>query len=82
MSDFIHDHNYMINDLPNRRGNLFAGVAIDYKAEENKFYFYCDNGVVLFVHVISEILFVFRFSPDGNFPTDFSYAIDPGFYSA
>src|SRR5687768_15613818 len=79
MQDPIQETNYMINSLANRREDLFPGVVIAYKQEVNKFYFYCDNDVILIVHVLTDRIIRFRYSSDGNFPPDFSYAIDPDF---
>lgn len=79
MPDSIHDHNYMINDLANRKEDLFAGIAIDYKQEGNRFYFYCDNEVILLLHIISDKIIRFRFATDDNFAPDFSYALNPDY---
>lgn len=51
------------------------GKAIRHQVENNRFHFYCDNRTALFVHVISDEIIRFRYSPDGVFPADFSYAI-------
>jgi alpha-glucosidase len=79
MQDPIQETNYMINSLANRKEDLFPGIAIDYKQEANKFYFYCDNDVTLLVEVLTDRVVRFRYAPDGYFLPDFSYAIDPDF---
>jgi len=79
MHNPVQETNYMINDLANRKENQFAGVAINYKQENTAFYFFCDNDLALFVHVITNRIIRFRFAPDGHFPPDFSYALSPDF---
>ncbi|WP_146894531.1 glycoside hydrolase family 31 protein [Adhaeribacter aerolatus] len=69
----------MINSLTNRREELFPGKIIEHKQEENKFYFSSANEVTLLVQVLTSRIIRFRYSPDGYFPPDFSYAIDPDF---
>ncbi|MGV3586449.1 MAG: glycoside hydrolase family 31 protein [Adhaeribacter sp.] len=79
MQDPIQETNYMLNDLVNRKENLFPGKIIDYKQEENKFHFYTNTDVILFVQVLNPKIIRFRYAADGNFPRDFSYARDPAF---
>src|SRR5215217_344859 len=79
MHDSIQENNYMINDLANIKEDLLPGFATDYSQDENKFHFYCDNQVVLFVHVLTDKLIRFRYSTNGDFTPDFSYAIAPDF---
>ena len=79
MPDPVQDTNYMLNSLAGRSGDSCPGTAIAYKQEGNKFYFYCDNSVVLFVHFLTDIIIRFRFTSDGHFAPDFSYALNPDF---
>jgi alpha-glucosidase len=79
MQDSVQENNYMINDLANIKEDLLPGFATDYSQDENKFHFYCDNQVVLFVHVLSDKMIRFRYSTNGDFAPDFSYAIAPEF---
>ena len=79
MQDSVQENNYMINDLANIKEDLLPGFATDYSQDENKFHFYCDNQVVLLVHVLSDKMIRFRYSPNGDFAPDFSYAIAPEF---
>ena len=46
---------------------------------EGVFEFLTDNGVLMQVRLVAEGLVRFRFSPEGRFEDDFSYAIDPAF---
>lgn len=51
------------------------GKAIKHQVNGNTFYFQCDNKTALQVHVITDDVIRFRYSPDGVFGADFSYAI-------
>src|SRR6478735_1056705 len=46
------------------------------------FEFLTDNGVLLRVQLVAEGIVRFRFSPEGRFDDDFSYALDPAFTPA
>ncbi len=43
------------------------------------FTFGCQNNVTMKVYVLSETIFRFRYAVEGQFKTDFSYALDPAF---
>jgi len=43
------------------------------------FEFLADNGVLLRVQLLGEGIVRFRYSPEGRFEDDFTYAVDPGF---
>jgi alpha-glucosidase len=43
------------------------------------FQFYCENDIVLRLHVLSDTIIRFRYAFDGDFERDFSYAIDKRF---
>jgi alpha-glucosidase len=75
----IQDNNYMINDLGSRKEEGFPGIVAKVTQDGNKFHFYCDNDVTLFVHIITDKLFRFRYAIDGRFPDDFSYAVEEGY---
>ncbi|MGB0524948.1 MAG: glycoside hydrolase family 31 protein [Flammeovirgaceae bacterium] len=51
------------------------GKAIKHTANGNSFHFHCDNRTALYVHVITDEIIRFRYTPDGVFQDDFSYAI-------
>jgi len=46
---------------------------------DGAYQFVCHNGVALRISVLAAGIFRLRYSPDGVFLPDFSYAIDPGF---
>lgn len=76
----IQENNYMLNDLTTKREEYFAGKVVKHWNEgEYTFYFECDNEVVLKTEVHSDRIIRFRFSTDGYFENDFSYAIDKNF---
>ncbi len=76
----IQENNYMVNDLGKKREEFFPGTVVKHWSEDDtKFYFQCDNEVVLFVHVITDRIIRFRFATNGHFEDDFSYAIDDRF---
>ncbi|WP_245590568.1 glycoside hydrolase family 31 protein [Adhaeribacter aquaticus] len=82
MQEKIKENNYMINDLANKKADLFPGNAIDYNQSGNQFSFYSDNDVVLMLQLVSDKIIRFRFANDGNFSPDFSYAIDANYQPA
>ncbi|PSR57301.1 glycosyl hydrolase [Adhaeribacter arboris] len=65
----------MINDLANRKGELFPGTIINCEFENNNFYFYCDNNVILHLKAVTDKVIRFRYAVDGDFEKDFSYAL-------
>ncbi|GAB3837451.1 glycoside hydrolase family 31 protein [Hymenobacter jeollabukensis] len=77
----IQDNNYMLNDLAQKgRQEFFPGQVIRAEVVPGTadFRFTCDNGVVLLVQVISDKIVRFRYSTDGYFAPDFSYAFEGG----
>lgn len=59
---------------------FFPGRATRWKEETDQVYrFDCDNQVSLRLHILAEDLIRFRFSTNGIFEDDFSYAIDSDF---
>ena len=54
---------------------FFPGTATEYLQEGHELTFTCDNRASLKVYIISEEIFRFRYSPDGLYANDFSYAI-------
>ncbi|RMG69486.1 MAG: DUF4968 domain-containing protein [Bacteroidetes bacterium] len=60
----------------------FPGQLVRWEQEGQILTFFCDNLVMLRVHVLREDMLRFRFATEGYFPRDFSYAIDPAFQPA
>ncbi len=60
-----------------RKGNQFPQRIQSVKQKANKILITTDNGVLLQVTVIRDSIFRFRYATEGNFPSDFSYALDP-----
>ena len=56
----------------------YPEAVLRWEREGNFFYFYTHD-VVLEVKVISNHIVRFRYSPDGRFQRDFSYAVNPAF---
>lgn len=76
----IQENNYMINDLAKKREEFFAGTVVkQWNEGEHIFFFQCDNEVVLKTEVLSDRMIRFRFTTDGHFENDFSYAINKNF---
>jgi alpha-glucosidase len=75
----IQDNNYMINDLATRREEFFPGVVTRWNQDGDRFYFFCDNDVVLEVSIVTDKILRFRYATEGEFEADFSYAIDDKF---
>ncbi|MEM9479648.1 MAG: glycoside hydrolase family 31 protein [Verrucomicrobiota bacterium] len=80
----MHDHafqgNYMENDLASAASDFFPAAIVRHEVVDgNEFRFFCENEVVLRVHVMESGLIRFRYSPDGLFEEKFSYAIDPDY---
>lgn len=50
------------------------------QADSNVFFF-CENGLVLNIALLSNTILRFRYANNGVFPQDFSYAIDPNYTS-
>ncbi|WNJ20767.1 glycoside hydrolase family 31 protein [Pontibacter sp. G13] len=55
------------------------GTLVRWTREENTCEFHTEDGVMLRVHVLTDDILRFRFSTQGYFDRDFSYAIDPAF---
>ncbi|MBP6811363.1 MAG: DUF4968 domain-containing protein, partial [Saprospiraceae bacterium] len=51
----------------------------DVRWRDGAYEFVCFNGVMLRVSVLAAGIFRLRYSPDGVFQPDFSYAVDPAF---
>ena len=74
MQDFIKGE-----DVKHAEHERFPGIIQTFRREENTFTFECDHGVVLKVMVLTNKIIRFRYSTNGLFQKDFSYAIDPKF---
>ncbi|MFN0217143.1 MAG: glycoside hydrolase family 31 protein [Saprospiraceae bacterium] len=51
----------------------------DVRWRDGAYEFVCHNGVMLRISVLTAGIFRLRYSPDGTFQPDFSYALDPDF---
>lgn len=58
-----------------RRGNLFPNRVVDFKQDNDKFYFTSQNGVILEITVMRDSMVRFRYATEYVFEPDFSYAI-------
>ncbi|SFU55608.1 alpha-glucosidase [Pustulibacterium marinum] len=58
------------------RGNQFPNAIKSFEQTINNLFFTAENGVVLCVTVLRDSLLRFRFTTEGVFENDFSYAID------
>jgi alpha-glucosidase len=58
---------------------LYPGTLSNWKRVDQDFWFYCDNGAILHLSVLSANVLRFRFTTEPFFYPDFSYAIDPKF---
>jgi alpha-glucosidase len=56
-----------------------AGIREARRPAEGVFEFVTDNGVLMRMQLVAEGIVRFRFTPEGRFEDDFSYAIDPAF---
>ncbi|MBX2846012.1 MAG: glycoside hydrolase family 31 protein [Saprospiraceae bacterium] len=54
----------------------FPGAVKEFKQDRDTFLFKAENEVTLWIHVIRDSMIRFRYSVDGSFDNDFSYAID------
>ncbi len=77
MDSTIQETNYMINDLGAKREEYFAGTIRHVETSENAAVFMCDNRVGLKVEAISNHILRFKYTTDGKFSRDFSYALNP-----
>ncbi|MCC2547154.1 glycoside hydrolase family 31 protein [Hymenobacter sp. BT175] len=72
----IPENNYMINDLAARaKQEFFAGQVLSCQQQGNDFVFTCDNGVLLTLQVVTDKILRFRYTTDGGYAPDFSYAV-------
>ncbi|KAA3438851.1 glycoside hydrolase family 31 protein [Rufibacter hautae] len=67
----------MVNDLGAKREEYFAGTIRHVETTENSAVFMCDNRVGLKVEAISNHILRFKYTTDGKFSRDFSYALNP-----
>ncbi len=58
-----------------RRGNLFPNRVVDFKQDNDRFYFTTQNGVILELTVMRDSMVRFRYATEHVFEPDFSYAI-------
>jgi len=58
-----------------KRGNLSPNHIVDFKQDNDKFYFTTKNGVILEVTVLRDSAIRFRYATEHAFEPDFSYAI-------
>lgn len=58
---------------------FYPGILTNWKRIDQDFWFYCDNGVILHLAVLSANILRFRYTTEPFFYPDFSYAIDPQF---
>ena len=72
MQDFIKGEN-----IAHSEHERYPGKIETFNREDNKFIFRCDNKVTLIVDVLTDKIIRFRYSTNGLFQKDFSYAIDP-----
>ncbi len=74
---------YSFADVSTRYDDVYQIVTPDEVAavrwRDGAYEFICQNAVTLRVQVIAAGMVRLRYSPDGQFSRDFSYAIDPGF---
>lgn len=70
-------------DVSSRYDDVYQEIRPDVIAEvrwrNSAYEFVCRNGVSLLVQVVAPGIVRLRYSPDGQFERDFSYAIDPEF---
>ncbi|WP_343486736.1 glycoside hydrolase family 31 protein [Allomuricauda sp. d1] len=58
-----------------RRGNQYPDQIVDFKQENEKFYFTTQNGVILEITVLRDSMIRFRYATEHVFEPDFSYAV-------
>ncbi len=77
MTNTVDDLNYMNNDLSSQSKECFAGTVVNYSQDnDHTFTFRCHNHVAMMLNVVTDKIIRFRFSTDGYFENDFTYAID------
>ena len=57
------------------RGNQYPNQIVDFKRDNDKFYFTTQNGVILELTVLRDSAIRFRYATEHVFEPDFSYAI-------
>ena len=62
-----------------RKTDCFPGKLTHWEQEGQTIMLYCDNNVLLQIHLLTDDMVRFRFSTTGYFTEDFSYAINPSF---
>ncbi|WP_245652260.1 alpha-glucosidase domain-containing protein [Rufibacter tibetensis] len=67
----------MINDLGVKHEEFFAGTVLQVHSTDNCTLFTCDNRVGLKVEAVTQHILRFKFSTDGTFSREFSYALSP-----
>ena len=70
-------------DISTRYNDVYQDVAPDEVADvrwrDGAYEFICKNHVTLRVQVLTPGIIRLRYTPDGTFPPDFSYGLDPAF---
>jgi len=69
----------IVNTELEYKGNQFPIKIVNYKKDSESIYFNSSNNVILKITVLRDSVLRFRYTTDGVFPTDFSYAIDENF---
>lgn len=59
------------------KGNLYPRKVVEWKQENDKFFYTTENGVILEITVLRNSALRFRFGTEHRFQPDFSYAISP-----
>ena len=70
--------NYIENFQRDNERERFPGKLVDWEKKDHCLYFYGEE-CTLELMVLSQDIIRFRYGNDGNFESDFSYAIDPDF---
>ena len=61
--------------------DISPNEIIDFHQEDSAITLFCENGTALKIILLTNSIFRFRYSKDGLFGRDFSYAIDPDFHA-
>ncbi len=67
----------MLSNLDFNDNELHPNHIIDFKQNGNQYFITTENGVVLKLEIIKNVIIRFRYAIKGTFQNDFSYAIDP-----
>ncbi len=65
----------ILNTELEHKGNIFPSKIVSFKKDLDTLYFYTDNNVILQLTIIRNSILRFRFTTNGTFNKDFSYAI-------